>query len=657
MSRLHAKDLTLDEKLMLLMGAGTWETHTLGGKLYESKVTDGPHGMRRCVPDGKGGFDEVASVAYPSSEVLAQTWRPSLAYDTAASIADCLIETETDTLLAPGVNIKRNPLCGRNFEYFSEDPLVSGVFGREFIRGIQSRGCGATLKHFCCNNAEYSRFFMSSEVDERTLREIYLEPFRIAAEAKPWATMCAYNPVNGIRMSEHKKLYDILRNEFGFDGIMMSDWGAVQGRAASAKAGLDLEMPAFGKSLEYFKKDLEAGVCTEADIDACVERMLDYVYLCEETSKTRGEARPLEVRLAAARKVAEEGIVLLKNNGVLPLAPDATVSVTGECAAKYMQGGGSSRIVPSSEPPTVADALRAVLPEGKVTYQPSRDYCDTYPRGIILHKAINVAYENDVAIVCVGRSDSEGHDRENMRLPLTQEKFIIDTAKQNPNTVVVLFCGAAMDMSAWIDDVAAVIYAGYPGEMGTRALADILVGKVNPSGRLSESFPLTDKDAPTYGQYYDAQRCLYSEGLLVGYRWFDTAPLMGKQADLLFPFGYGLTYSTFTYDKLEVAENGDGVEVSFDITNVSEVDGSEVAQVYVHEVHPTVFRPYKELKAFEKVDIKAGETVRVTLPLDRRAFAFYSTAIDDWMVNPGHFEILVGPNAVDIELGTSVEIR
>ncbi len=655
--RLHAKDLTLDEKMWLLMGSGTWETNTLDGKLYESKVTDGPHGMRRCVPDGKGGFDEVASTAYPSSEVLAQTWRPELAYETAKYIADDLIETGTDTLLAPGVNIKRNPLCGRNFEYFSEDPYVSGVFGREFIRGIQSRGCGATLKHYCCNNAEYSRFFMSSEVDERTLHEIYLEPFRIAAEAKPWATMCSYNPVNGTRMSENKKLYNVLRKDFGFDGLIMSDWEAVQNRALSAKAGLDLEMPRWTPSHYKFKEDFEAGLCSEEDIDACVERVLDYVYRCEEASKTRGEANPLAERLAAARKVAEEGIVLLKNDGVLPLASDARVSVTGEYAAKYIQGGGSSRIVPSKEPVTVADALKAALPEGAVTYQTSRSW-DSYPKGPIIHRAINVAYENDVAIVCLGRSDSEGHDRENLRLPLVQEKFILDTAKQNPNTVVVLFCGAAIDMTAWIDEVAAVVWAGYPGEMGTLALADILTGKVNPSGRLNESFPLTDKDAPTYGQFYDAQRCLYSEGLLVGYRWYDTAPMMGKEANLLYPFGYGLTYSEFVYNNLETAPNAEGgVTVSFDITNISERDGAEVAQVYVKEVHPVVFRPEKELKAFKKVDIKAGETVHVELSLTHRDFAYYSTGIDAWTVNPGYFEILVGSNAVDIELGATIEIQ
>ncbi len=655
MKRLTAKDLTLDEKMWLLMGAGTWETNTLDGKLYESKVTDGPHGMRRCVPDGKGGFDEVAAVGYPSSEVLSQTWRPSLAFDTAAAIADDLIESGNDTLLAPGVNIKRNPLCGRNFEYFSEDPFVSGVFGREFIRGMQSRGCGATLKHFCCNNAEYSRFFMSSEVSERALREIYLEPFRIAAEAKPWATMCAYNPVNGTRMSEHKKLFTVLREEFGFDGLIMSDWEAVQNRALSAKAGLDLEMPRYTPSHYKFKEDFEKGLCTEEDIDACVERVLDYVYRCEEASETRKVAKSIEERRAAARKVAEEGIVLLKNEGVLPLVPDAHVSVTGDYAAKYLQGGGSSRVVPSRDPVTVADALKAALEEGCVTYQTQRSW-DSYPKGPIIHKAINVAYENEVAVVCVGRADSEGHDRENMKLPLVQEKFIIETAKQNPNTVVVIFAGSPIDMTAWIDDVAAVVWAGYPGEEGAYALADILTGKVNPSGRLNESFPLTDADAPTYGQFYDAQRCVYSEDLLVGYRWYDTAPVIGKHADLLYPFGYGITYSSFTYDNLVVEDTDDGVNVCFDITNTSDRDGSEVAQVYVREVHPVVFRPVKELKAFEKVDIKAGETVHVTLPLSRRDFAYYSTGTDAWTVNPGYFEILVGKNAVDIELAATITV-
>ncbi len=657
MTKLTAKDLTIDEKLRLLMGVGGWTTYSAGGKLYEMFLSDGPVGLRKPAQDENGKWYDLPAVAHPSTQLLAQTWRPELAHKTGEMIADDGIDNNIDVLLAPGVNIKRHPLCGRNFEYFSEDPLVSGVFGREYIHGVQSREIGATLKHFCCNNLEYSRYFLSSEVDERTLREIYLEPFRIAAEAKPWATMSAYNLVNGVRMSEHKKLYTVLREEFGFDGLIMSDWSAVQDHVASIRAGLDLEMPECRISHETLKKAYEDGKITDEEIDACVERMLRFVYRAEAASKTRKAKATVAERRAAAQEVAEKGIVLLKNDGILPLAKDVRVSVTGPCADTYTAGGGSSHVTTENPPVSLADALKEVMPEAEIQHQPLRG-SGAYPIGNVTFKAINIAYDMDASIVCVGQSDREGFDRDHMKLDGAQERFIINTARQNENTIVVIYAGAPIDMSAWIDEVAAVVWAGYPGEMGGYAIANILSGKVNPTGRLSETFPMTLEDNPTYGQFFDAQRCLYGEGLLVGYRWYDTAHLFGKRPEVRFPFGYGLSYSDIMFTDMNLTEAEDGgFDITVELENVSGIDGSELVQVYVHEVHPVVFRPEKELKAFRMVDVKAGETVKVTLHLTPRDFAYYSTGIDAWRVNPGEFEIIVSRDAGCEEFVETVELQ
>ncbi len=653
-----AKDLTTEQKLRLLMGVGGWSTYDAEGKLYEVHVSDGPVGLRKPYMDENGTWQTVPSVAYPSTQLLAQTWRPELARITGAMIADDCIDNDVDVLLAPGVNIKRNPLCGRNFEYFSEDPLVSGVFGREYIDGVQSREIGATLKHFCCNNAEYSRFFMSSEVDERTLREIYLEPFRLAAQARPWATMCAYNPVNGVRMSEHKKLYTILREEFGMDGLIMSDWSAVQDHVASIKAGLDLEMPAFDLSHTELTKAYAEGRITDEEIDICVDRMLAFVERCEKASKTRKSVTTVEERLAASREVAEKGIVLLKNEyDVLPLASDCYVSVTGDAAKAYTAGGGSSRVKPTKTPIGLAEALSSVMPEATVTYRPLLNWEQSYPRGPVIHQAVNSAYEHDIAIVCVGQVDSEEIDRDHMRLTVNQEKLILDTAKKNPNTVVILYAGAPIDMTAWIDEVAAVVWAGYPGEEGAWALANILSGKVNPSGRLTETFPMTYEDTPTYGQFYDAERCVYREGLLVGYRWYDSARDFGKKPSTLFPFGHGLSYGEVAFVDMDLTATDDGgYDISVTIDNISEVDTSELVQIYIHEVNPVVYRPAKELKAFRMVDIPAGKEEVVTLHLTPRDFAYYSVGYDAWTVHPGIYEIIIARNAETPEFMQTVEI-
>lgn len=646
-----ATDFSAEEKIKLLAGKDCWHTEDFGGRLYEVKVSDGPLGLRTPVQNEKGEWSDKPAIAYPSTQVLSQTWRPEYAYETGEMLADDCMENGVDVLLAPGVNIKRNPLCGRNFEYVSEDPYLAGVFGREYIRGLQNKHVGATLKHFCCNNLEFSRLWISSEVDERPLREIYLKPFEIACEAKPWSVMCSYNLVNGVRMSEHRKLYTVLRDEFGFDGMIMSDWGAVMDHAASVKAGLDLEMPYSEKGYQNLKAAYEAGEVTDEELDVCAQRVLDFIARCEEESKKRKLTSNRQERLDTAQKVAEEGIVLLKNKGVLPLKDGARVSLTGEPAVKYVAGGGSSRVQLQENPPSLAECLSAVLPAGEFSYKSVYDNLGQF------YQAVNNAYGKDAAIVCVGTEDGEGWDRSLMRLPVEQEEWILETAKQNANTIVVVFAGAPVDMGPWIDEVAAVVWAGYPGERGGCALANILSGKVNPSGRLTESFPFSQEDCPVLYGYRDAMKNVYSEGLLVGYRWYDAEREKGNYGQTLFPFGYGLSYSEFEYSALAVEKSGNGVEVSFDVANISERDGAETAQVYVREVHSKVFRPFKELKGFQKVYLEAGEKKRVRIVLDRNAFAFYSVAIDKWTVNKGVFEIFVAADSADIRLKETLEIE
>ena len=644
-------DFTIEQKIKLLAGKDFWHTEDFDGKIYKVKVSDGPVGLRMPVCDENGKWYDKPSVAYPSTQVLSQTWDEKLAYETGERIADDCIENGVDVLLAPGLNIKRNPLCGRNFEYVSEDPYLAGVFGREYVKGIQAHHVGATIKHFCANNQELCRWWVSSEIDERTLREIYLEPFRIAEEGKPWAVMCAYNLVNGVRMSEHAKLYKILREEFGHgDRLIMSDWEAVQDHVASVKAGLDLEMPYLESGYVRLKEGFENGEITEEEIDACVKRVLDFINLCEEQSALRKVQTTVEQRLQSAQKVAENGIVLLKNDGALPVKDNANISITGNSAVKYISGDGSSRVQPITKTPVgLPYALEKTLSGATVSYKGVDDhYQQTYV-------AVNNAYGKDVAIVCVDKIDGEGWDRHGLKLDKRQEMLIVETAKQNSNTVVVMYCGAPVDMSAWIDKVNAVIWAGYPGEMGAYAIANIISGKVNPSGKLTESFPLTLEDSVAEYTHSDFMKVDYAEGLRVGYRYYDSENQNGLTT--LFPFGYGLSYSTFEYKNMSVEVGEQVVKVAFDITNTSQIDGAEVAQIYVREVHPKVYRPYKELKAFKKVSVGAGQTARVEVQLGVHAFEYYSVALDKWTHTPGSFEILVGASAENILLKQSVEIK
>ena len=649
------QQLTIEEKLRLICGKDAWSTCDFNGKLPFVKVTDASMGVRMGKEDGNG---DKPSISYPSSQLLANTWDLETVRAYAECVADDCLDYGADILLGPGVNIKRNPLCGRNFEYYSEDPYLAGVIAREYVSAMQAEGAGACVKHFCCNNIEYNRRLQSSEVDERTLREIYYKPFEIACEAKPVSVMCSYNKINGVQGSEYKKGFTVLREEYGFDGAIISDWDAVYDRAKAAKAGLDLEMPFLQSHYDKLLEDYKAGKITEEEIDACAARVLELVYRCEEMRKTRKVKRSKQERLAVAREIAQEGMVLLKNDGVLPLCKGTKLSVCGEFAApgrcSLVAGGGSAMVPWQGElfnPPKLLGERLGVEVKFDAAF---------WPKGIgsnwqKAHKALLYAEESDVAIVCAGTGadiECEGNDRDSMRLPAVQENMILETARRCSKTVVVLFAGSALDMSAWKDKVSAILWAGFCGEGGGEALADLLTGAANPSGKLSESFLLCLEDSTSYGTYNDPCVARYQEGLDVGYRGYDR---QGKE--VAFPFGFGLSYSSFEYEGLELSVGEKGLTVRFTLKNVSDRDGKEISQIYVRPAVCFVYRPEKELKGYTKTFVAAGKTAVAETTLEADAFAYYSTAQDRWKTEDGIYEILVGASSRDIRLRAKIAVK
>lgn len=653
MKKVTAKELSTEEKLRLICGNGFWHTVDLNGKLPKIKVTDASMGVRMRDETDK----DKPSVAYPSMQMLANTWNLDAVRTYAECVADDCIDYGADVLLGPGVNIKRNPLCGRNFEYISEDPYLAGVVAREYVSAMQSEGAAACVKHFCCNNLEYNRMLQSSCVDERALREIYLKPFEIAMRAKPLSVMCCYNKVNGVQGSENTSGFKILREEFGFDGLIMSDWEAVYDRAKAAKAGLDLEMPFSQKNYDKLISDFNAGIISTEEIEACAQRVLDYVYRVKELSSGKKRKHTVEERISFTQKAEEEGIVLLKNNGVLPLKNGESVALCGQYArpenAINVCGGGSGQVKRLTPYYDIPEILRKAH-NGKVLYEAA--FSDrAVLNGMNPGRAADNAAECDVNIVFAGTGaaiECEGSDRSFMQLPPVQERTIIDTAKVNKNTVVVLFVGAPVDMSCWIDEVSAVVYAGFPGERGGEAVVNVLTGKVNPSGKLSETFPVCYGDTPAAKSYTDSKKTVYEEGVFVGYRYYDAYGV-----PVQFPFGHGLTYSEFRYKNLNLKCGRGGLIVNFDIENVSERDGKEVAQLYARPVRSAVKRPEKELKGFTKLPVKAGRTISASIELDKSAFAYWSEAMHKWIVGDGVYEILIAASSQDVRLSAEIKIK
>lgn len=664
MKKLTVKDLTVEEKIRLLCSNGFWYTMDFDGKIPAVSVSDGPIGVRAERKNEKGETVTLPSVSYPSAQSLANTWDADCARLMGECLADDCYEKNVDILLGPGVNIKRHPLNGRNFEYFSEDPFLAGSLAKSYIDGVQSQGIGTCLKHFCCNNLEYNRFEQSSEVDERTLREIYYVPFEIACQAKPVSMMSAYNRVNGRYASENKKGFKVLREEFGFDGAMYSDWEAVRDRTVSAKAGCDIEFPFNQKNYEKLAEDFKAGRITDAEINECAARVLGLAYRCKQMQLGKGVKRTSEERLEAAQKIAEESMVLLKNeDGILPVKKGTRVALFG-CYAKpeigMLAGDGSSRVVPLTDKfdlqALLGEALGADVSFESMYYYDRVLGTNGYAHWCAKpHKGRINAVQADVNIICAGTGGNielESVDRTDMRLPLVQEKAILDLARLNPNTVVVIFAGSPIDVSAWESSVKGIVYAGFCGERGLHALSNILCGNANPCGKLSETFPINFGASPVNNTYADTAVTCYSDGLDVGYRYYDRHGEAVRYA-----FGYGLSYSEFVYSDLSVKADGLNAEVAFNVKNISETDGKEIAQVYVSECSPTVYRPVKELKGFVKTLIKAGETKRFSVSLNARSFAYYSVADDKWTVNDGVYVISVGGSADGIKLTAKVIIK
>lgn len=641
--------LTLDEKLKLLTGINRWQTFSAKGKLKSVFMSDGPSGLRK-EENGK----ELFATAMPTLSVLANTWNRELAYLDGKTLGDECNEYNVDVLLAPGINIKRTPLCGRNFEYLSEDPFLAGQLGKEYILGLQSKNVGASLKHYCGNNREFERHHQTSEIDERTLREIYLSAFEIALEAKPWTVMCSYNPINGIYASENKYLLqEILRNDFNYDGVIISDWDAVHSQFRRIRAGLNLEMPYNDKSYLELRNAYDNGLITEEQINYCVEPIIE---LSKKTIVEKTIEYNSNTRHQNAVKIAEEGIVLLKNeDNILPLN-NGKILVCGNFESNPpIGGGGSSNVKTNYQQAGLATLINEKLANATVSFC-NKAFINTNGEQWNLKEAIIEAYNSDIVILCVGndaRIDSEGFDRTSIKLPIYHEKMIKEIAEVNKNIIVIVYAGGAIDMSSWINDVKGVIFAGYAGEGINEALASILSGCIVPSGKLSETFPLCIEDT-SIGRYpgnYFTEN--YNDGIFVGYRYYDS-----YKKQVLFPFGYGLSYANFTYSNLRVNKLGlTDYEVSYDITNNSEFIAKEISQVYVRDVFSMVLRPLKELKGFSKDEIAPQETKTIKLKLNERSFAYYNVALKKWHIENGVFEILVGSSSRDIHLSTKIDIE
>ena len=654
--------MTLEEKASLCSGVDFWHTERverLG--IPAMMVSDGPHGLRKQdqEADHLGVNDSIKAVCFPAGCGTAASFNRDLITGMGEVLGEECQAEGVGVILGPAVNIKRSPLCGRNFEYYSEDPLVASEMAGALIKGVQSKNVGTSIKHFLANNQETRRMSSSSEVDERTLREIYLAAFEGAvSKQKPWTVMCSYNKINGTYAAEHKEaLTDILREEWGFDGFVVSDWGAVNNRVPDLEAGLDLEMPASGGINDrQIVEAVKEGRMKEAVLDRAVERILNIVYRFEE-SRDGNAVFDRDKDHEYAKKVAEETIVLLKNEAqILPLSEKEEIAFIGKYARQpRYQGGGSSHINSHK----VTGAWDVVKDWGNISFAEGYgDQADETDEGMIA-EAVEKAGKAKAAVIFAGLPDafeSEGFDRTHMGMPDCQNELIERVTAVQPNTIVVLHNGSPVEMP-WADKVKGIVEAYLGGQAVGEAVVDILFGKVNPSAKLPETFPCKLEDNPSYLYYPgEGDKVEYREGVFVGYRYYDT-----KKMDVRFPFGFGLSYTTFAYSNLQVSASAikdtDTLTVSADITNTGSMAGKEVVQLYVSDVESTVIRPVKELKGFDKVELQPGETRTVSFTLDKRAFAYWNTQIHDWHVESGEFRILVGKSSRDIQLEASVTVE
>jgi beta-glucosidase len=646
--------MTLEEKASLCSGRDFWSLKSIERLgIPAIMVTDGPHGLRKQASN----VDQIAlnasvpATCFPTASATASSWDRDLLREIGQALGEECLQEDVAVILGPGANIKRSPLCGRNFEYFSEDPYLAGEMAAAMIAGVQSQGVGTSLKHFAVNNQETRRMTIDARVDERALREIYLAGFEQAVKkAQPWTVMCAYNRLNGPYCSEDERLLNkILREEWGFEGLVVTDWGACNDRVAGLKAGQELEMPGNG-GLNDAKivAAAKSGALDLAVLDRAVERLLTLIFTAAE-KRQPGYRYDQPAHHALARRAAGESLVLLKNDGaILPLKADAKIALIGAFAKQpRYQGSGSSLINPAQLDNAYAEFSKV---SSSFSYAAGYDPNIDTPDDVLIAEACAQAREAEVAIIFAGLPDTyetEAIDRTHMRMPESHNQLIQKVAAANPNTVVVLSNGAPVEMP-WAGAVKAILEGFLGGEAGGSAAVDGLFGKVNPSGKLSETYPLKLEDVPSTQYFPSGPKTVeYRESLYVGYRYFDTA-----RQPVLFPFGHGLSYTTFAYSELELSSEriSDQAElnVSLTVKNTGPVAGAEVVQLYVSDLKSVAFRPAKELKGFAKLFLQPGEEQRVEFTLNRRSFAYYNPAIADWHVESGVFSILVGASSADI---------
>ncbi len=661
--------MSLKQKADFVSGYDYWhleEAEELG--LPKIMITDGPHGLRKQNPNGKGvGLgNSYPATCMPPAATSACSWAEELLREEGEALAEECLQEKVSVILGPGTNIKRSPVCGRNFEYFSEDPLLAGKMSAGLINGCQSKGIGTSLKHFACNSQEAFRMIINEVIDERTMREIYFPAFEIAVkEAQPWTIMNSYNRINGVYASQNDWLQNkVARDEWGFEGLFVTDWGASVDRVPGLEAGTDLEMPSSGTlNSERIIAAVENGVLDEAVLDEGVDNVVDLI-IKSKPALEKDFKYDVEAHHAVARKVAEGSMVLLKNDdNILPLKSNAKIAVIGEMAkAPRYQGAGSSVINPTK----LDNAYDSLIELGSdVTYAqgyykapPTKKDKNRKSESELTAEAVKAAKAADVALVFIGLTEefeAEGYDRDNIDMPAAHNALVSEVVKANPNTVVVLAGGSVVNMP-WIEDVKALLNMGLSGQAGGSAAANILMGKVNPSGKTAETYPLSFDENPVYGNYPGSPVISeHKESIYIGYRYYDTA-----KKNVLFPFGFGLSYTTFEYSDIKLSESeikdNETVTVSFKIKNTGDMDGAEIAQVYVADKESTIFRPEKELRAFTKVFIKAGEEKEVSVTLGKRAFAYYNTNIGDWHVETGEFAVLVGSSSRDIRLEAAVNV-
>lgn len=655
-TELLLKELTLEEKCALLSGAETFKTRGMPQHgIPQIWLSDGPHGLRKQAgeSDHLGLNPSVPATCFPTASAVANSWDTALGEEIGAALGEEAAAQEVSVLLGPGLNMKRNPLCGRSFEYFSEDPYLAGKLAAGYIRGIQSKGVAACPKHFAVNSQETRRMASDSIVDERTLREIYLTGFEIAVkEGHPRSIMSSYNLVNGTYANENKHLLmEILRGEWGFDGAVITDWGGSNDHALGVKNGSTLEMPVpGGDSVRELLAAVENGKISESDIDARLSELLPLVF----DTKAALDAAPREFDAAAhhalARRAAEESLVLLKNEGsLLPLATGTKVAVIGDFAKNPRYQGAGSSMVNSTQVDVLLDKL--IDSELNVIgYQQGFDRHGK-PDAALQKSACELATQADTVILCMGLdeiAESEGLDRSNLRLAQNQVDLLQAVAAVNPKIVVVLYSGSVVE-TPWLDNCQALLYAALGGQAGAGAVADALAGKVNPCGKLAETWPLTYADIPSAADFATRRKTVeYREGLYIGYRYFTTA-----EKAVRFPFGYGMSYTTFAYSDMAADEQG----VSLTVTNTGSVAGTEIVQLYIAKKNSELFRPTKELKGFARVTLAPGEKQRITIMLDDKAFRFWNVKANRWEIEGGEYELLVGASVEDIRLCEKITVH